>query len=270
MSRASGSSSGEKHKQKKLDVNLIIECIQLIIECIQLIVVICAVATLYFSLYPQRKPHNTNLLEMANAGDYSSQIKLADFSYETGDFSEAVYWYKMAAINDMNNGEGVIGLNNLAYLYSHGYGLAEEALTEKDRLQIALSLLDKAVDTDRYNLDEDMLTVAMNKYILLITFGENMFDNYDAELDSVYSFLRKQKSFGELVIVPERRIVSQEIISSFHPLHTGWADDNTRIVFSGSQTVRNEDGYFGTQYLYVQTVYEEGTEKLPELKYITP
>lgn len=263
MSQDSGTSSSKKQNYNKLDIA------RFIVQLLQLGAVVCAVVTLIFNLYPQLKPHNSNLVEMANAGDYESQIKLAHFSYETGDLSESVYWYKLAAINDMNSGKSLLALNNLAYLYSQGYGLATEALTEKDRLQIALSLFNKAVDTDCEDPDEDMLTAANNKYLLLITFGEDMFDRYDAELKSVRQFLREQNSIDILAFVSSRDIVSQDPISSSSPLSTGWVDDNTYVTFSGVKTT-SVKGYIGISYEYIQTVYEEGREKLPELQYITP
>lgn len=252
----------EKKANNKLDIA------RFILEIIQLIAVVCTVATLYFSLYPQAKPNNSNLLEMANAGDYQSQIELAHFYYETGDFSEAVYWYKVALISNDDANHSVLALNNLGYLYSRGYGLASEAVSEQERLEIALSLFDKAINTK--DADENLSTAAMNKYLLLITFGEDMFDDYETKLKNTYDFLRQQKDFGELIIVPERRIKSQETFDSSIVIPTGWIDENTYVTLSGAHATQFENGYSGIQYVYVQTVYEEGQEKLPELQYISP
>ena len=117
---------------------------------------------------------------------------------------------------------------------------------------------------------ENIVTAAMNKYILLITFGEDMFDDYETELKNTYDFLRQQKDFGELIIVPERRIKSQETFDSSIAIPTGWIDENTYVTLSGAHATQFENGYSGIQYVYVQTVYEEGQEKLPELQYISP
>lgn len=260
MNKHTESSMTEKKPKNKLDIA------RLIIGIIQFIAVACAVITLIIELYPQIKPNNSNLLEMANAGDYQSQIELAHFYYETGDFSEAVYWYKVALIS--NDDTDVLALNNLGYLYSRGYGLASEAVSEKERLEIALSLFDKAIHAK--DSDENLSTAAMNKYLLLITFGEDMFDDYEMELKNTNEFLRQQKDFDELVIVPERRIKSQKTFDSSIVIPTGWINENTYVALSGAHATQFENGYSGIQYIYIQTVYEEGQEKLPELQYISP
>ena len=93
---------------------------KLVMDLLQFLAVCCTAITLFFSLYPQYKPNNTNLLEKANAGDVQSQLQLADIYYETGDFSEAIYWYKLLLLSGGKNDVKALAYNNLGVLYSRG------------------------------------------------------------------------------------------------------------------------------------------------------
>lgn len=83
--------------------------------------VIFTALTFIFSIRPQWIPGNNDFLTMANAGDVSSQIYLADHYYRTGQYEDSIYWYSIASIHS-GEAQGV-AYNNLAYLYAKGLGV---------------------------------------------------------------------------------------------------------------------------------------------------
>lgn len=72
---------------------------------VQVATAICVVITLLLSIYPKMKPNNSNLEEMANAGDIDSQLRLADMYYATGDFAKSLYWYDVSLLYEDNDGD---------------------------------------------------------------------------------------------------------------------------------------------------------------------
>lgn len=236
-----------------------------IIDCLQLLLVFTAIITIYFSVYPQKKPNNSNLLEKANAGDSISQLQLADFCYQTGDFSEAIYWYKLLIVGDAKDDYRALACNNLGKLYSLGYGLSDEVISEKERLNIALNLFEKSADM--FSSRDNVCKVIYNKYILLVTFGEDMFDDYDNKIATAIDELKLNNTSQELKIVSEKEILSKNIIKSTVALPAGWKDENTFYTYSGMESFQSENGNVGVQYIYVRTVYKDDG-RLPDIEYM--
>lgn len=246
------------------------DIIQLVFSFIQLIAVVCAALTLYYSVNPQNRPGNTNWTEMANAGDTESQLKLAEFNYDIGEFSESAYWYKVLLTSDCKEKEyKCIAYNNLGWLYAHGYGLSSDATTAKDRLNYALTLFqNSAVLAESH---DNIKTARWNEYILLITFGSDIFDYYEMKRANAEEKLSYYCVGGEMNIVPERKIKTQELIFTNDVMQTGWIDSNTYIVLACyvPYTQVDEETSIGPYRNYMKTIYEEGTEELPELKFIS-
>ena len=61
---------------------------------------ILSVVALVTDIYPQTIYGNVNHLEMANAGNVSSQMFLADYYCEIGEYEEAIYWYRIASVSN--------------------------------------------------------------------------------------------------------------------------------------------------------------------------
>ena len=234
---------------------------------VQVMTAICVVATLIISIYPKMKPRNSDLEEMANAGDITSQLRLADMYYSTGDFSKSLYWYDRSLLYEDNDGDRRAKvLNNIAWLYVHGYGLSAEAITEKERIAYAYKWLEKAEkDLVSESVEEIILR---NKYILLITFGDSYFENYSEKKDTVVR--KMQEKNLNSYIVSERRKTIEKIISSPSPMETGWIDDNTYVIYRGGTYENHEldKPMYHMHYQYLVLTYEEGDSILPELKHI--
>lgn len=92
-----------------------------ILEVFSKLGVLFAALTFIFNIRPQWIWGNNDFLAMANAGDVSSQIYLADLYYRTGRYEDSIYWYSIASIHS-GEIQGV-AYNNLAYLYAKSLGV---------------------------------------------------------------------------------------------------------------------------------------------------
>lgn len=101
--------------------HILLRLIKAILNIFPKLGVIIAALTFIFSIRPQLIPWNNDFWAMANAGDVSSQIYLADHYYRTGQYEDSIYWYSIASIHS-GEAQGVV-YNNLAYLYSKGLGV---------------------------------------------------------------------------------------------------------------------------------------------------
>lgn len=247
---------------KKLDIA------RFFVECLQLILVITASMTLIFSIYPQLKPNNANLMERANAGDVKAQLQLAHFYYETGDYSESIYWYKMMIVSSDAGEYKALAYNNLGYLYSNGYGLATEAVSEEKRLNIALEFFEKSAEL--FSEKGNRLRSLKNQYVMLITFGDDIYDDYGSKVSEVVYSIRQCEGGEEIVIAPHRDVVSKEKIESPVALSAGWVDDNTFLVYSGASVLQIDSSYAGIRYTYEKIIYEDGSNDNQNVEYMDP
>jgi len=72
-----------------------------------------ALIALLLSVNPKIIPWNRNHIGRANVGDVYSQMFLAEHYFEIGDYSEAIYWYKIASIEPSEY--QVYACNNLGF-----------------------------------------------------------------------------------------------------------------------------------------------------------
>lgn len=86
--------------------------------------VVVSVFEFTISICPQLIWWNTNYLERANAGDIYSKMFLTEHYFEVGDYNEAIYWYKIAAMADSKYQANAY--NNLGVLYAEGYGISDD------------------------------------------------------------------------------------------------------------------------------------------------
>jgi len=133
--------------------------------------VIVAIVTLVIGMYPQLIWRNTNHIERANAGDADSQMFLADHYYETGEYSESIYWYKILATTEKGD-YSYLACNNLGYLYANGYGISENINEESFRFEKAAEHVEAATSNICTLLEasskEDFPTIGNNRYESLL------------------------------------------------------------------------------------------------------
>lgn len=232
---------------------------KLVISALGVLSIIFAGLTFIFSAYPQLKPFNTNLTEMANAGDINSQLKLAHYHHDIGNFTESVYWYSMVYLSGCQDDRRAVACNNLGWLYAKGYGLSDEALSLKDRLKISFDLFDQSITSNQKAKN----ALCENRYLILATFGEEFFDDYTDKLESA----KQIAEAAGLSISPLREIVSQEEEHYFSAAEGGWKGDNEFLQLTGAHAVRTEVGT-GMQYDYLRIVYADGDPKYPDLIYL--
>lgn len=140
-------------------------------DVIHVLASLATALTLFFAVFPQLQPRNTNYLQMANAGDLDAQMFLAEHYFEVGDIQESHYWYKLAAMS-YGDHQGA-ALNNVAYIgLTYGY----YNLSLQEYQSKALSMFKEAAARgDR--------TAVQNVYTLVKQLGEgNTTIDYEMEL----------------------------------------------------------------------------------------
>lgn len=147
----------------------------------------CSLAflTLFFTLYPQHKPSNTDYLEMANAGDIESQVKLADLNYKIGHLDNALYWYEIAALEESEY-QG-IALNNLSSIYlNHTECSAWKTNVYRDCMNMFQNATEAGLDL-----------AAQNLYLLLIS---NPPDYFGKQYSTMLDYVEEQLADNEDVL----------------------------------------------------------------------
>lgn len=193
---------------------------------------IISIATLVTDVYPQVIPGNTDHLERANAGNVESQMFLADYYCEIGEYEEAIYWYRIASVS--NDDYKYFACNNLAYLYAKGFGLSENETKEAHRFETALLLFEQANKFDQIAKD--------NILLLLNTCSEDDFANvdYECRLEQY-----RTESFVE------------EVSSAYLEISRGavfWKDGKKYV---GGQYVNTADG--AGRYVYQVYTYKDNS-----------
>jgi len=205
--------------------------------------VIVAVVTLAISMYPQLIWKNTNYVEKANAGDIYSQMFLAEHYYEIGDYNEAIYWYKIAAMADSEY--QAYAYNNLGVLYAEGYGLSDDVDNGYRRYEQSLKLFQNASSIDAKFKD--------NIWVLLKGNSKECFPNIN------YDNLVAELQFDETSSVESSYYEYREITKG----GVFW-EDNKKYTYHGLVSTPSTDGLSKSHYVYYVQVYRDDSVPLPD------
>lgn len=128
---------------------------------IHILAALATALTLFFAVFPQYQPFNSNYVQMANAGDVESQMFLAEHYYEVGENKDSHYWYKIASM--YYGDHQAAALNNVAYI-----GLTYEYYNDslQDYQSKALNMFKKAATLGNK-------AAVQNMYTLLKEMGED-------------------------------------------------------------------------------------------------
>lgn len=214
-----------------------------------------ACLTLYFALYPQHKPSNTNYLEMANAGDVKAQVKLADLSYKTGQIDNAIYWYSIAALE--NSEYQGIALNNLASIY----------LNHESHSVLKTNVYYECMDMFSLSMESGKYEAAQNLYMLLISNPHEYFgDRHDVELQNAEEFLSSYEDILQELAQYEiqwnfiESITLQDALSKY--------GNKPEYSFEHKAPVWYNDGIY-TKYIMYADVYKKSKDSpRPVYEYI--
>lgn len=244
----------EKHKTKHTKSTFELLC-NLIASLATALSCFLACLTLYFALYPQHKPSNTNYLEMANAGDIKSQVKLADLSYKIGQIDNAIYWYSIAALE--NSEYQGIALNNLASIY----------LNHESYSALKTNVYHECMDMFSIAMASGKFEAAQNLYMLLISNPHEYFDDrHDIELENAEEFLfdheydLQELSQYEIQWTLVENIALEEALSKY--------GRNPEYTFMNRGPVYLNDGDSSKTIIYVSVHKRSDDSPHPVYKYI--
>lgn len=208
----------------------------------------CSLAflTLFFTLYPQHKPSNTDYLEMANAGDIESQVKLADLNYKIGHLDNALYWYEIAALEESEY-QG-IALNNLSSIYLNH---TECSVWKTNVYRDCMNMFQNAAES---GLD----LAAQNLYLLLIS---NPPDYFGKQYSTMLDYVEEQLADNEDVL----RNLSQYKVQWTHigtieleEALSKYGDDPEYNLITLAPFVYNEDNVY--KLISFADVYKRSTD----------
>lgn len=198
-------------------------------------------------VYPQFFPWNTDYVVKANAGDVKSQMFLAQHYYETGEYTDAIYWYKIASV--IESDYQARACNNLGVIYANGYGLSD-----KDELHFekAYRLFCLA---EQLGLDE----AKMNRVVVLVKGEDEDFPNLDSN--------ERQEYLKENWYTKRRNTHYKSVTTYKGP--TFWEGNSAYVysgayvdVFSNSPVSRVAYKYYGVEF--------ESDKTLPDYTFIEP
>ena len=195
---------------------------------------VVAIIALVLTVNPKIIPWNRNHTERANAGDVYSQMFLAEHYFEIGDFSEAIYWYKIASIEPSKYQK--YAYNNLGYLYAEGFGLSDFENNGFHRLEMALDLFIKASDTG-------VEAGTNNSKILLMNNTSECFPNTNYE-----ELLEKFMCDGSYVVTSSYENFTMYKGAEF------W-EGNKKYLYSGAAVVPTQCDITTTIYCYYVQEY---------------
>ena len=212
---------------------------------ISIISLLVAIIALLMSTIPQIVPWNNDYVAKANAGDVYSQMFLAEHYYEIGDYGEAIYWYKLASIE--NSKYQAYAYNNLGVIYAKGYGLSDYQIDGYRRFELALNLFQKAAEGGAVKND--------NTQVLLKSNTDECFPNvnYDELIASLEDY---DESYVVATEYEYRKISKGAVFWEGNKKYTGG-----QCVY-----VANEKGYTEKYYVYYVQTYKDISE-IPEYKF---
>ena len=196
---------------------------------------------------PNFFPWNTDYVVKANAGDVKSQMFLAQHYYETGEYTDAIYWYKIASV--IESDYQAQACNNLGVIYANGYGLSD-----KDELHFekAYRLFCLA---EQLGLDE----AKMNRVVVLVKGEDEDFPNLDSN--------ERQEYLKENWYTKRRNTHYKSVTTYKGP--TFWEGNSAYVysgayvdVFSNSPVSRVAYKYYGVEF--------ESDKTLPDYTFIEP
>lgn len=129
-------------------------------EIIKVLASLATALTLFFAVFPQFQPFNTNYIQRAAAGDVEAQMFLAEHYYEVGENKDSHYWYKIAS---MYPGEHqAVALNNVACI-GLTYNYYNDSLLDYQNKALTMfkksaALGDKAAVQNMYTLLKELGT----------------------------------------------------------------------------------------------------------------
>ena len=209
----------------------------------------CAVSIWSFILFifPQVNRWNMNFEQKAFAGHEPSQLLLANFHYEIGDYSKSIFWYKVAEEQKPNNSS--IALNNLGFLYSNRLGLVDNEVRYFEREALKYYL--RAIEQDNKH-------AVFNAYAILSNNDSDRFPNFDyyGKLDEV-----RELFYDVFNLTPDfdpKWKFYDELLSP-HSLTT-YISENEKLISRGIRVIRGNTSQdvinnpSGTRY-YVYALY---------------
>jgi len=124
------------------------------------------------TIWPALNLLNRNYEQRALSGHIKSQMYLADYNYQIGEYKKSIYYYNMIADRDnlitKNQKECfTIACNNLAYLFA-------KELDSPDHFDIAKQYLERAID--ELNKDYSLLELIGYNYLLVCINSEGHSD----------------------------------------------------------------------------------------------
>lgn len=184
-------------------------------------------------------PKSTDYLSKAKEGDVYSQMWIAKYLKDAGNYDDAIYWYLIASERDSEY--QAIAFNNLGWLYLNGYGIKEYSKFSQVRYDKAFEMFYRASELGSEIGTYNMLQVASLPGYALSKEKSSMIENK----------LRQNADTNE----QEAEVIKSKYFSVVLYQGKTCTIENYHCTYSGSYTEATGNGLTETMYKYYGVIY---------------